>query len=89
MHVGGHFGGLDILVNNAGIGHTPQLLEYLAEAGFDRILAFYVKSICLTAKEVVPRLKLQKRGVILNIAVAAGVSPRPGLAWYNAKKAPG
>ena len=83
MHVGGHFGGLDILVNNAGIGHTPQLLEYSAEAKVKRILAVNVKSICLAAKEVVPRLKLQKRGVILNIA---SVSPRPGLAWYNASK---
>ena len=81
-----HFGGLDILVNDAGIGHTPQLLKYLAEAEFDRILAVNVKSICLAAKEVVPRLKLQKRGVILNIASAASVSPRPGLAWCDASK---
>jgi 3-oxoacyl-[acyl-carrier protein] reductase len=81
-----HFGGLDILVNNAGIGHTPQPLEDLAEAEFDRILAVNVKSIYLAAKEVVPRFKLQKRGVILNIASTAGVSPRPRLAWYNASK---
>jgi 3-oxoacyl-[acyl-carrier protein] reductase len=81
-----HFGGLDILVNNAGVGHTPQPLEDLAEAEFDRILAVNVKSIYLAAKEVVPRFKLQKRGVILNIASTAGVSPRPRLAWYNASK---
>ncbi len=81
-----HFGGLDILVNNAGIGHTPQALEDLAEAEFDRILAVNVKSIYLAAKEVVPRFKLQKRGVILNMASTAGVSPRPRLAWYNASK---
>jgi 3-oxoacyl-[acyl-carrier protein] reductase len=81
-----HFGGLDILVNNAGIGHTPQPLEDLDEAEFDRILAVNVKSIYLAAKEVVPRFKLQKRGVILNIASTAGVSPRPRLAWYNASK---
>ena len=80
------FGGLDVLVNNAGMGHVPQPLESLAEADFDRILAVNVKSIYLAAKEVVPRFKAQKRGVILNIASTAGVSPRPRLTWYNASK---
>jgi 3-oxoacyl-[acyl-carrier protein] reductase len=81
-----HFGGLDILVNNAGMGHVPQPLEDLAEEDFDRILAVNVKAIYLAAKEVVPRFKAQRRGVILNIASTAGVSPRPRLTWYNASK---
>ncbi len=80
------FGGLDILVNNAGMGHLPQPLEDLAEDDFDRILAVNVKAIYLAAREVVPRFKAQKNGVILNIASTAGVSPRPRLAWYNASK---
>ncbi len=80
------FGGLDILVNNAGMGHVPQPLENLAEDDFDRILAVNVKAIYLAAKEVVPRFKAQKRGVILNVASTAGVSPRPRLTWYNASK---
>jgi 3-oxoacyl-[acyl-carrier protein] reductase len=80
------FGGLDILVNNAGVGHLPQPLESLAEDDFDRILAVNVKAIYLAAKEVVPRFKAQKKGVILNIASTAGVSPRPRLTWYNASK---
>ncbi len=81
-----HFGGLDILVNNAGIGHLPQPLEGLAEDEFDRIFAVNMKAIYLAAREVVPLLKAQKSGVILNIASTAGVSPRPRLAWYNASK---
>jgi 3-oxoacyl-[acyl-carrier protein] reductase len=80
------FGALDILVNNAGIGHLPQPLEDLPEDEFDRVLAVNVKSIYLAAREVVPRLKAQKKGVILNMASTAGVSPRPRLAWYNASK---
>jgi 3-oxoacyl-[acyl-carrier protein] reductase len=79
-------GGLDILVNNAGMGHLPQPLELLPEDEFDRVLAVNVKSIYLAAREVVPRFKLQKKGVILNMASTAGVSPRPRLAWYNASK---
>src|SRR5215207_9880600 len=83
---GERFGGLDVLVNNAGMGHLPQPLEDLAEDDFDRILAVNVKAIYLAAKEVVPRFKAQKKGVILNIASTAGVSPRPRLTWYNASK---
>lgn len=79
-------GGLDILVNNAGVGHVPQPLEGLPEEEFDRLLDVNVKSIYLAAREVVPRLKAQKKGVILNMASTAGVSPRPRLAWYNASK---
>jgi 3-oxoacyl-[acyl-carrier protein] reductase len=80
------FGGLHILVNNAGMGHLPQPLEGLAEDEFDRIVAVNMKAIYLAAREVVPRFKAQKSGVVLNVASTAGVSPRPRLTWYNASK---
>ena len=80
------FGGIDILVNNAGIGHKPQPLEDLAEDEYDRIVAVNMKAIFLAARVVVPLMKAARRGVILNIASTAGVSPRPRLAWYNASK---
>ncbi len=80
------FGQIDILVNNAGIGHRPQTLETLSEDVFDRILAVNAKSVFLTAREIVPRMKARKQGAILNIASTGGVSPRPNLTWYNASK---
>ena len=80
------FGGLDILVNNAGMGHLPQPLEGVPEDEWDRVAAVNMKAIYYAAREVVPRFKAQKRGVILNIASTAGVSPRPRLTWYNATK---
>ncbi len=86
------FGPLDILVNNAGIGHKPQPLEGLDEHDFDRIVAVNMKSIYLAMREAVPRFKARAadarglRGVVLNIASTAGVSPRPRLCWYNASK---
>jgi 3-oxoacyl-[acyl-carrier protein] reductase len=81
-----HFGALNVLVNNAGVSHLPQPLEEVGEDDFDRILAINVKAIYLAARVVVPRFKTQKKGVILNIASTAGVSPRPRLSWYNASK---
>ncbi|MES1162477.1 MAG: glucose 1-dehydrogenase [Rhizobacter sp.] len=81
-----HFGHLDVLVNNAGVGHLPQPLEELPEEQFDRIAAVNMKAVYLAMREVVPRFKERKKGVVLNIASTAGVSPRPRLAWYNASK---
>ncbi len=86
------FGPLDILVNNAGVGHKPQPLEGLDEPEFERIVAVNMRSIYFALREAVPRFKARAadargiRGVVLNIASTAGVSPRPRLCWYNASK---
>ena len=58
----------------------------MSEADFDRIVAVNMKAIYLAMREVVPRFKAQKSGVVLNMASTAGVSPRPRLGWYNASK---
>ena len=87
-----HFGRIDILVNNAGVTHLPQPLEDVSEDDFDRIVAVNMKAIYLAMREVVPRMKANApghrgiRGVVLNMASTAGVSPRPRLGWYNASK---
>lgn len=86
------FGGLHILVNNAGVTHLPAPLEQVSEADFDRIVVVNMKAIYLAMREAVPRLKANPpgvhgiRGVVLNMASTAGVSPRPRLGWYNASK---
>ncbi|MFV0336561.1 MAG: glucose 1-dehydrogenase [Tropicimonas sp.] len=80
------FGRIDILVNNAGVTHLPALMEEVSEAEFDRVLAVNARSVYLTARNVVPQMKAQGGGAILNVASTAGVSPRPRLSWYNASK---
>jgi 3-oxoacyl-[acyl-carrier protein] reductase len=57
------------------------------EDEFDRLMAVNVKSIFLFAHAVVPLMRKQKSGVIINIGSTAGIRPRPGLTWYNASKA--
>ncbi|MGW8283713.1 MAG: glucose 1-dehydrogenase [Gemmatimonadota bacterium] len=76
---------VDVLINNAGVGMRPDALESVPDTEFERLLAVNVRGIYLTAKHIVPDMKL-RGGVILNIASTAGVSPRPGLTWYNATK---
>ena len=80
------FGRVDILVNNAGVTHHPMALEEVSEADFDRVFGVNMKSVYLTAKALVPHMKTNGAGVILNIASTAAVSPRPRLSWYNASK---
>ncbi len=81
-----HFGRIDILVNNAGTTHMPAPMEEVSEEDFDKVFAVNCKSVYLTAKYIVPLMKAQGRGAILNVASTAGVSPRPRLNWYNASK---
>lgn len=79
-------GPIDILVNNAGVTHLPKPMEDVSEEDFDLIYAVNVKAIYRAAKILVPRMKQQGSGAILNISSTAGISPRPNLTWYNASK---
>ena len=57
------------------------------EATFDLVFAVNVKSIYWMAQAALPVLRAQGRGgSIINIGSTAGISPRPGLVWYNATK---
>ena len=77
---------VDIVVNNAGIGLTPSALEEVSEDKFQQIFEVNMRSIFYMSQFIVPIMKKQKYGSILNIASTAGISPRPGLSWYNASK---
>lgn len=80
------WGHIDIMINNAGVTHLPAALEEVTEDDFDRVMAVNMKAVYLTTRAILPVMKPQKSGVILNIASTAGVSPRPRLNWYNASK---
>ena len=80
------FGGIDVVVNNAGFTHRNTPMLDVDEATFERIFAVNVKSIYLMALAVVPEMRRNKNGVILNVGSTAGIRPRPGLTWYNASK---
>ena len=77
---------VDIIVNNAGITHKPKNMEAVTGKEFDKVFNVNAKSVYLCAKYFVPMMKKLRRGVILNVASTAGLSPRPKLNWYNASK---
>ncbi|MYA40903.1 MAG: glucose 1-dehydrogenase, partial [Gemmatimonadetes bacterium] len=80
------YGRLDTMVNNAGITHVNRPMLEVGEEEFDRIFAVNVKAIYLAALEIVPLMREQGGGCIINTASTAGLRPRPGLTWYNASK---
>ena len=80
------FGTIDIVVNNAGVTHKPMPMEDVEDAEFERIMGVNTKAVYLMACHLLPVMKTQGYGCILNVASTGGVSPRPNLTWYNASK---
>jgi 3-oxoacyl-[acyl-carrier protein] reductase len=79
-------GRLDIVVNNAGWTHRNRPLLEVSEAEFDKVYAVNVKSIYHMTRAVVPLMRRQGGGCIINMGSTAAVRPRPGLTWYNGSK---
>jgi 3-oxoacyl-[acyl-carrier protein] reductase len=80
------FGRIDVLFNNAGLPQAFTPFEESTDDLFDRIFDVNVKGVFYGCRAVIPHMKAQGGGVILNTASTAGIRPRPGLAVYAASK---
>jgi NAD(P)-dependent dehydrogenase (short-subunit alcohol dehydrogenase family) len=82
------WGKIDILHNNVGVsisGGDAELLE-ITEENFDRCVAINLKSCILACKHVIPIMRQQKSGAIVNISSMAVITTYPYVA-YKATKA--
>lgn len=79
-------GRVDILVNNAGIGGEP-VIEDTSEEHFDRMFAVHVRGSFFAAKAVVPAMKRQRSGKIINISSIWGMVGHHYASPYCAAKA--
>ena len=79
-------GGVDVLINNAGIAGPGGRLEDLAETGWRRTLDVNLTGMFLTTRRVIPHLKRQRSGSIINIASTAGLWGFPYRAPYCVSK---
>jgi NAD(P)-dependent dehydrogenase (short-subunit alcohol dehydrogenase family) len=80
-------GGIDVLHNNVGIGagdSTPHRLE--AEV-WDRIMDVNLRAMWLTCKHVVPHMREQGGGAIVNISSTAAIMAANTLTAYKISKA--
>src|SRR5258706_6296416 len=63
-------GAIDILINNAGLA-LNRGLDDLTEADFDRTIAINLKSVFLCTRAVLPGMRAQRWGRIVNISSGA------------------
>jgi 3-oxoacyl-[acyl-carrier protein] reductase len=79
-------GPVDVLVNNAGIGLVRSLDE-LTEEEFDRTIAVNLKSAFLCTQAVLPHMRTQGWGRIVNVSSGAARGAGGVGVHYNASKA--
>lgn len=65
------YGRIDILVNNAGI-FVQEPLDQMEVSSIDRVLAVNLRGMLLTNKNIIPIMKSQNYGKIINLASIAG-----------------
>ncbi|OIS90623.1 SDR family NAD(P)-dependent oxidoreductase [Brucella cytisi] len=80
------FGRIDAIVNNAGILIASDV-EHLKEEHWDSVLDVNAKGTFLVVQAVLPYMKRQKYGRIVNIASIGGKHGAPEQAHYSASKA--
>ena len=79
------FGSVDILVNNAGIQHLSPVEEFPPEK-WDAIIAINMSSTFHATRAVIPYMKKQGWGRIINIASAHGLVASPYKSAYVTAK---
>jgi 3-oxoacyl-[acyl-carrier protein] reductase len=84
--VTGRLGPIDILVNNAGIA-LIRGIDDLTEAEFDQTIAVNLKSVFLCTRAVLPHMRAQGWGRIVNISSGAARGAGGVGLHYNASKA--
>ena len=81
----GELGRIDILVNNAGIGlHSP--IADAATEDVDALFRLNVLAAAAMIRAVVPTMRSQGSGMVINISSVAGRIVVPRIGYYSASK---
>lgn len=86
------FGRIDILINNAAIYGGIEMKDFIKPIEeirgdeWDKILAVNVKGVFLCCKAVIPYMKKQGGGKIVNIASTAGLTGKSIFLHYSTSK---
>jgi NAD(P)-dependent dehydrogenase (short-subunit alcohol dehydrogenase family) len=80
-----HFGKIDVLVNNAGIGYFGAIEESENEQ-VRRMFEINFWGLAEVTKAVLPAMRAQRSGHILNVASIGGLVGFPAVGFYNATK---
>jgi 3-oxoacyl-[acyl-carrier protein] reductase len=85
------FGRIDVLINNAAIFATIPMnrgrIESIAPEEWDRLMAVNLKGLFFCCRAVLPTMRAQKGGKIINIASGTVFAGSPGRIHYVTSKA--
>lgn len=80
-------GRIDVLHNNVGVsiaaGDKP--VDEITVEAFERITSINLTGMVMTCKHVLPVMRAQKSGAIVNIASHAAIVNHPGIAYQTSK----
>jgi len=79
------FGSIEILINNAGIGGGDSIHEHEL-ADWDQVMAVNLRGPFLMARAVLPSMRRQRRGHIINISSESGLEYYDGSGAYGVSK---
>ena len=81
------WGRIDILVNNAGDGDHHMTAENVSDEFWNRMIALNQSSVFYFCRAVLPQMRKQGIGSIVNLSAIAGVYGNAGVSYSAAKAA--
>jgi NAD(P)-dependent dehydrogenase (short-subunit alcohol dehydrogenase family) len=78
-------GGVDILINSAGMAYTAEIIN-TSLADWQKVINLNLTSVFETIRAVIPTMRSQESGTIINIASIAAKQAFPTWGAYSASK---
>ncbi|MGX4677329.1 SDR family oxidoreductase [SAR92 clade bacterium H246] len=79
-------GGIDVLVNNAGVGGPRASVEHISYDDWDSCIRINLSGMFYCVKQVIPTMKQQGSGCIINISTGSAKTGLPNRLPYVASK---